>query len=709
MKASALRLLATSVFCWFATLVVALPTSAGPVGGTENVRASLILETVGLKPGSTPMAGLRLEMREGWHSYWINPGDSGMETTIEWALPNGVTAGAIQWPTPERIPVGPLVNYGYGHDALLLVPLTIDRAMVPGQPVSLTAKAAWLACADVCIPEEATLTLDLPVLDAPGPSPEAALIAAARAALPTASPWKATVARVDRQLRLSVAATGLDAKLLADAHFFPTQNGAVQAAAPQILSVTPRGLTLTLTLGDTPPPPGATLDGVLVLSEKLGQGTARNAFVIAATPAAATVAQDVPAIGFGLALLLAFAGGMILNLMPCVLPILAMKAMSFARHGAEPRQGLAYTAGVMACFLGIAGLLLALRAGGAQIGWGYQLQAPIMVAALALLVFAVGLSFSGVLTFGAGLASVGGGLAGRGGLTGSFFTGALAVVVATPCTAPFMGAALGFALVQPPVQALSVFAALGAGMAAPFLLLSMTPAVGRLLPKPGLWMDRLKQFLAFPMYATAAWLVWVLSLQAGSEALLAVLIAMVLIGLAAWAHGATALSEGRWRLAGRGLAALGVAGALYLLQGMPSGSEPNGAEPARAEGPLAMKVGAVSWEPYAPEKLAVARAAGQPVLLNVTAAWCITCLVNEKVALSSPKVAEALGGAGVVTLKADWTRRDPGITALLAEFGRNGVPLYALYPAKGRAAELLPQILTEAEVIAAIGRLAPAT
>jgi thiol:disulfide interchange protein DsbD len=313
------------------------------------------------------------------------------------------------------------------------------------------------------------------------------------------------------------------------------------------------------------------------------------------------------------------------------------------------------------------------------------------------------------LSFGAGLASVGGGLAERGGLTGSFFTGALAVVVATPCTAPFMGAALGFALVQPPVQALAVFAALGAGMAAPFLLLSMTPAFGRLLPKPGVWMDRLKQGLAFPMYATAAWLVWVLSLQAGSDAMLAVMIAMVLIGFAAWAHGATQFSEGKWRLAGRGVAAIGVLAALYLLQGLPSGSEPSGSEPARAEGPLAMKVGAVSWEPYAPERLAAARAADRPVLLNVTAAWCITCLVNEKVALSSPRIAEALEGSGVVTLKADWTRRDPGITALLGEFGRNGVPLYALYPARGRAAELLPQILTEADVIAAIGRLAPAS
>lgn len=701
-----MRLFVASLLCW---LFAAIPVSAGPIGGTENVRASLILETVGLKPGTAPMAALRLEMREGWHSYWINPGDSGMETTIEWSLPAGVTAGAIQWPTPERIPVGPLVNYGYGHNALLLVPLTVDRVMVPGQPVTLTAKAAWLACADVCIPEEATLTLDLPVLDAPGPSPEAALIAAAHAALPTASPWAATVSRADQQFRLSLAATGLDPKLLTEAYFFPTQNGAVQAAAPQTLAVTSKELTLTLAVGDLPLAPGAALDGVLVLTEKLGQGTARNAFLISAKPAAAPTVSDVPAIGFGLALLLAFAGGMILNLMPCVLPILAMKAMSFARHGAQPRQGLAYTAGVLACFLGIAGVLLALRAGGAQIGWGYQLQAPIMVAGLAVLVFAVGLSFSGVLSFGAGLASVGGELAGRGGLTGSFFTGALAVVVATPCTAPFMGAALGFALVQPPFEALSVFAALGAGMAAPFLLLSMTPAVGRLLPKPGLWMDRLKQFLAFPMYATAAWLIWVLSLQAGSDALLAVMIAMVLIGFAAWAHGATELSEGKWRLAGRGFAAIGVLAALYLLQGLPSGSEPTSAEPQRAEGPLAMKVGAVSWEPYAPEKLAAARAADRPALLNVTAAWCITCLVNEKVALSSPKVAEALSGAGVVSLKADWTRRDPAITALLAEFGRNGVPLYALYPAKGRAAELLPQILTEAEVIAAISRLAPAS
>ena len=693
-----------------ASLFVSAAVTAASVGGTENVRASLIVETAGLKPGATTLAGLRLEMRDGWHSYWLNPGDSGMETTIEWVLPPGVSAGVIQWPTPERIPVGPLVNYGYGREATLLVPLTVDRSVATGQIVSLVAKASWLACADVCIPEEATLTLDLPIADAPAASTEGPRFVAARAALPVASPWSATVVRSGDKFRLALAAPGLDPKQITDAHFFPTLNGAIQAAAPQPLSVSSQGLDLTLTVGDLPPQAGAPLDGVLVLTEKLGEKTARNAILVsAALTAGAASLIETPSLSLALALLLAFGGGLILNLMPCVLPILAMKAMSFARHGADMRQGISYSAGVLLSFLGIAAALLVLRAGGAQIGWGYQLQSPVVVAGLACLVFAVGLSFSGVFTIGARLANVGGGLTARGGLAGSFFTGALAVLVATPCTAPFMGAALGFALAQPPAEALAVFAALGLGMAAPFLILSMTPAVGRWLPKPGVWMDRLKQALAFPMYATAAWLVWVMSLQAGSEALLSTLIAMVLIGLAGWLYDATALSEGRWRLFGRSLAAAGIGVTLYLLQGLPTGGPAGAQVEARLEGPMALRVGAVSWELYAPDTLSAARAADRPVLLNVTAAWCITCLVNERVALSSPKVGEALAAAGVATFKADWTRRDPAITALLAEFGRSGVPLYALYPGKGRAAELLPQILTEGDVIAAIGRLAPAS
>ena len=694
------------------------PVSAGSVGGTENVRASLITETAGLRPGATTLAALRLEMRPEWHSYWINPGDSGMETTIEWVLPPGVTAGTIQWPTPERIPVGPLVNYGYGHDAVLLVPITVDATVATGQTVSLVAKAAWLACADVCIPEEATLTLDLPIDNTSLPSPDAGRISAAKASLPTTSPWPAMVTRSAQQFRLAIAAPGLDPKQLSEVFFFPTQNGVIQAAAPQIVSTSPQGMTLTLTIGDLPPTAGAPLDGVLVMAEKVGDRTVRNAFLISAPTSlggsnVGLVGAEIPVIGLGLALLLAAAGGVILNLMPCVLPILAMKAMSFTRDGNVRRQGLAYGAGVMLSFLAIAGVLLAMRASGAEIGWGFQLQSPLMVAALACLTFAVGLSFSGVFTIGGSLVGVGGGLAARGGVAGSFFTGVLAVLVATPCTAPFMGAAIGFALTQSPSQALAVFLALGAGMAAPFVLLSFFPRAAALLPKPGLWMDRLKQFLAFPMYLTSAWLVWVLSLQAGSNGVLAALLAMVALAFAAWCYDTTSVSAGRWRLAGRGLAAAGIAAVLYLLQGLPTGAEQSDqSAPATAslqQGPMALQVGAVTWELYTPEKLAAARAADRPVLLNVTAAWCITCLVNEKVALSSPKVASAIAEAGVVTLKADWTRRDPGITALLAEFGRNGVPLYAFYPGRGRSSELLPQILTEADVIAAIGRLAAAS
>ncbi|MEL6318678.1 MAG: thioredoxin family protein, partial [Pseudomonadota bacterium] len=402
------------------------------------------------------------------------------------------------------------------------------------------------------------------------------------------------------------------------------------------------------------------------------------------------------AAGVALAALFAFAGGLILNLMPCVFPVLALKAVSLAKHGdADPRertaQGLAYGAGVLASFLAFAAALLALKAAGASVGWGFQLQSPLVVAALAYILFAVGLNLSGVFEMPSSYAGVGGSLAARDGATGSFFTGVLAAVVASPCTAPFMGAALGYALTQSPATTIAVFAALALGFAAPIMLLSASPALARMLPKPGAWMERFRQALAFPMYAAAAWLLWVLGGQVGVDALFAALIGLVLVALAAWALGVGKPASVAGRRVAGAVAVAALIGALFALT---PAIEDDGAAPARAAQSAADGGTGAPSQPYSPDGLAALQAEGRPVFLNVTADWCISCKVNERLVLGGESFRSALEGADAVYVKGDWTRRDDEITALLERFGRVGVPLYVVYPADGSAPEVLPQILT---------------
>jgi thiol:disulfide interchange protein DsbD len=409
------------------------------------------------------------------------------------------------------------------------------------------------------------------------------------------------------------------------------------------------------------------------------------------------------------AIALALAGGLVLNLMPCVLPVLSVKALGLVQHAREPasrlrHHGLAYVCGVLASFAVVAGVLIALRAGGEHLGWGFQLQSPVVVTLLAWLFFTVALSFSGVIVVGGRFTGAGQALAARSGYGGSFAAGALVTVAATPCTAPFMGAAVGFAVTQPWPIAMLVFEALGLGLALPYLLLSFVPAWGRLLPKPGLWMVRLQQALAFPLYASAAWLVWVVSQQAGPSAVAAVLAGIVLIAFAAWLHQALGGARTLWRhMATWTVVALLPALIVAVVALGPLGA---GARPAVSETGVAE--GRIGWEPFSPERLAALRASGTPVFVNFTAAWCVTCLVNERVALRSPAVAEAFAKKGVVALKADWTNRDAAIGQLLGSLGRSGVPLYALYPPgppSSAAPTLLPQILTEGAVIDALDKL----
>jgi thiol:disulfide interchange protein DsbD len=690
-------------------LFVAAFSAAGLVRAQEpprNVEATLVAETQGVAPGGTVSVALRFVIREHWHTYWINPGDSGEATTIDWTLPEGVTAGPLQFPHPERIQVGPLVNFGFGGTVLHLTDITVPATAQPGDTLTLKGDATWLVCDDICIPEEATLTLALPIVAAaPPPDPAiAAEFAATRALIPVPSPWPATFAVQDGKLWLMLNAPELASAGLDGAVLFPSKGGFIKNATPQLVEARGDTLLIATEFGRRLAPDKvadvASIDAVVVLTGQDGQA---RAFHLTASPgplpppAAAAGVSIFAALGF------AFLGGLILNLMPCVFPVLSMKALALAKKGggaatAARAGGFAYTAGVVLSFLALGAVLVAIRGAGEAVGWGFQLQSPVIVAALALVFFAIGLNLMGVFEVGAGLQNIGSS-AKSDGLTGSFLTGVLAAVVAAPCTAPFMGSAIFTALTQPIPIALAIFGALGLGMAAPYLALTLSPGLVRRLPKPGAWMERLKQVLAFPMFASAAWLVWVLATGAGPQALALGLTALIVTAFGLWLWGLAQRGEGGWLARGSALvAAVAVIAALVVV---PSLTATSAVAASETSGPKS--------EAYSPARLDAALKAGQPVFVNLTAAWCVTCLVNEEVALSSESLAAAFAKAGIVYLKGDWTNRDADISRLLDQHGRAGVPLYLYYPPGQSVPTLLPQLLTEGIVRDALGLTAPTT
>ncbi|KQO70000.1 protein-disulfide reductase DsbD domain-containing protein [Methylobacterium sp. Leaf88] len=705
-----IRLLALAL----ALFGLALPTASaqGFKVPADLVKASLVGEPAAIRPGEPFTVGIRLVMRPHWHVYWRNPGDSGLAPEVAWTLPPGFSAGPIQWPSPSRIPVAHLMNYGYEDEAVLLAQVTPPATLASAKPVTLQAKLTYLVCERECVPGSAELRLTLPVAQtgtstgvAPG---SMMLFEAARAALPAPAPWPVRYGAENGRLQVHLAApAGLAAS---DVAYFPYAETAIENAAPQEARSDADGLHIDLARGDATAAAPATLPGVLTFAEATPDGPVRRAYAVGEAPDATAVATasaattnaamaptpaQAPAESLTLwsAAGLAFLGGLLLNLMPCVFPVLSIKVLSLVRHSGEPAgrvrlHGLAYTAGVLASFLALAGLLIALKGAGAGIGWGFQLQSPLVVAGLAYLLLAMGLSLSGVVHLGAGIAGLGDGLTRRAGLEGSFFTGILATVVATPCTAPFMGSAVGFALTQEAGVSLAVFASLGLGLALPFLALTIWPAALRRLPRPGAWMDTLKGALAFPIYATVAWLVWVLSQQVGSAGLLAALVGLVLVGLAAWAwergHGAG--PAGTWVARGTAVAALAALAILTL--GLDR--DRAGADAAQADGSA-----------FTQARLDGLLAQGKPVFVNMTAAWCITCQVNERVALRAEAVQAGLKARGITALKGDWTNQNPEITRLLERHGRSGVPLYLLYAGAGEPT-VLPQILTPGLVLEAL-------
>lgn len=670
---------------------------AAPVDNKPKVQARLIAGRDAIAPGGQVSVALHEVIRKNWHTYWRNPGDAGEPTSITWRLPPGWRASPIQWPAPTRLPVGPLMDFGYSDEVALLVDIEAPPEAKVGTTARLTADAKWLVCEEVCIPEEATLTLDLAIAAKPPPvaADKAAFFARARAQLPPQAAWPAHYAASDSEFTLQVEAPALAAARPRDAFFFPYTDGYVANAAPQRFAFSQSGMTLTTKPGwrlatAAKRAAAGPLGGVLTLTN--AQGTS-EAFALTATPGAGVAVPVIAGIGFLEALLFAFLGGLILNLMPCVLPVLSIKALALARvRGATHthEEALAYGVGVVASFAALGGLLVLLRAGGAAVGWGFQLQEPIVVAAFALLMFAVGLNLSGLFELGAGIARMGDRLTRHGGIVGSLLTGVLAVAVAAPCTAPFMGAAMGFALTQPAAIAMGVFLALSLGFAAPFVLLGFWPRALRLLPKPGPWMLRLRQVLAIPMYATALWLLWVLSLEAGAVGVVVLLAAALALSVALWAYGETQHVHGRARALRRIAMGAGLVATLALLPLAGTGK------------PESAQLSVLPSQPYSAALLARLRAEGRPVFINATAAWCITCLVNEQVALSREGMADIFARNGVAYLVADWTNRDREVTALLAAHERSGVPLYLYFPPHAGEAVVLPQILTENAVRSAV-------
>jgi thiol:disulfide interchange protein len=719
------------LFAVLPALVVLLCAGVAGLGGTAkadpvqtgHIEVELVSQEAGAAPGSTVYVALRQKIQPGWHTYWRNPGDAGDATRIVWTLPAGWTAGDIVWPTPEKSRVGPLLDFAYTGEVLLPVPISVPASAQVGSVVTLKAAAAFLVCEQVCVPEDAVVTLTLPVVaGVPGADPKwGAKVTETLAKAPKPAGLKAVFALQGSVLKLAVTGAPLKGADLSGAFFYPYSGKVIEHPPEQGIERGPEGLTLSLTPGydftqaEAKP---TELSGVLALNGAAYEITATPGAIpagaggLGAPPAAAPPLKggfvrfdEGPGLGLPLAVVFAFLGGLILNLMPCVFPILSMKAASLTAHahdaGRTRVQGLAFLAGVVVTFLVLAGLLIAVRAGGAAVGWGFQLQSPAVVAALALLMLLVALNMSGVFEVGVSVQGVASGASGSG-LGGSFLTGALAVVVAAPCTAPFMAGALGYALTQPPLAALLVFLGLALGFAAPFVLLAFIPGLLARLPRPGPWMDVLKKGLAFPMYATAAWLAWVYSQQTGSIPLAALLAASVLAAFAAWLYG---LAQAR-RIEGKGaavpfvLAALSLVAAVGLVvagvRAAPAASAPAAASAEVSTGP------GLASEPWSPEKVKALQAQGKVVMVDFTADWCVTCKVNEGTALKGQRLVDAFKASNAVLLRADWTRRDATIAAALAEHGRAGVPLYLVYPKGSGEPVILPQLLTEGLVIEAV-------
>ena len=702
----------------FATLLCVLPSIGLPRAGAattpSHVAASLVAADSSVQPGKAITVALRLVHDPRWHTYWVFPG-TGLPTSIKWTLPAGWQAGDLQWPAPHILKdsKGNVVGNGYEGELFLPVTLTAAADAKAGE-IELKAAVDWLMCEDICIPGSAKLSLPLRVAtDVPAPDPQwGGKIRATVAALPRTDPaWKITAERTAKDVVLRVTPAGASAHTPKDLHFF-SEDGLVSYELPQTVKPDGHGgFLLTAPIDSAGPPQATQLLGVLTSeSGWLPGGELRGLRVAVEFSAGGQLAAmskgasaNAPRAGAGgpLAgtLFVAFLGGLILNLMPCVFPVLGIKILGFVNQAGHDRgkvvaHGLVFALGVLLSFWALAGLLAILRASGDQLGWGFQLQSAAFVYALAVLMLAFGMNMSGVFEFGLGATAVGSGLQAKTGYAGSFFTGVLATIVATPCSAPFLAPALGAALAVSTAQSFVIFTAIAVGLSTPYLLLSIFPQAVKVLPRPGAWMETFKQFMAFPLYATTGYLVWVLAAQTSDEGFRGVLFSLVLVAMAVWMYGrwhAPGASAGRARF---GLASLLVVGAFGLWLGWPRDAQ------AQTSGSAAIP--AINWEPWSPDAVAKLRAEGRTIYVDFTARWCATCQTNKKLVFGSDDVRRYFAEKKIATLRADWTNKDPRITAELASYGRSAVPFNLIWKPGRDSPVVLPELLTSSTVLDAL-------
>ncbi len=692
---------------FFLTLLLLVPSPQADRIRAGHVQLELISENKTISPGEPFWVGLHFVLDDHWHLYWTNPGDAGLPPKAKWRLPEGFSAGELVFAYPEYILTPPLAAYGYNDSVLYVAQITPPTNLRPGETIPIAADVTWLVCKEECLPGDADVGLELEVTESSSKnSSVTALFDSTRQNHAKRLPeWDISASADDDKIVIRFSNTSpfaLDTVL-----FFPHTNGLIKAAAVQELEkigdngyrlIVPRSSVISGTIDS--------LTGILYSSTGWDKNRQIKSMYVnvsanSTIPAVAVGADD--SIGILAALGFAFLGGLILNLMPCVLPVLSLKIMGFVGHAGESRRkafthGTIFALGVLISFWVLTGLLLGLRAGGEQLGWGFQLQSPGFLVILSTFMFLFGLNLLGVFEIGTSLTSVNV-ATGKVGYGGSFLNGVTATIVATPCTAPFMGSAIGFSLAQPAWAVWMIFTSLALGMAFPYLVLSGFPALLKFIPKPGAWMETMKQAMGFLLLATVIWLAWVLGIQAGSTAIITLMATLLLAGLGAWILGkwGTIANNRTPRIMAQ------VTAIVLLVLGVTAGL--SGAAMAPKTGTTeTSRQGSINWEKFSPEKVSQLQTQGKKVFIDFTAAWCLSCKVNEQVAFGAKSVQDRIRELDVVMLKADWTTRDETITRALAEFGRNSVPLYVLYDGTAEPV-ILPEILTPGIVLDALAKL----
>lgn len=679
---------------------------------TDHAKVELISEQSAIVPGEPFWIGIRMDIQDGWYVYYRNPGDSGMPMTLNWTHEQDFGITDIHWPYPEwKDEAGGLTSYVYQDSMLYMMEATAPEDLNPGEESTLKVSADWLICEKVCIPEYADLELTLDIAEEPEFNEEVLpLFSEFRKKLPAdLEYWEAFTEAAGDTITLKLTTEAFDIPEYSNVIYFANEKGEIENGADQPYSIENDTLTMKLQKSVYKSDEVQRVWGLVYNEEgwdESGRIKAMTVDINIGEEEAAATSSPAPVLSRSFLVILGFAfiGGMILNLMPCVFPILSIKVMNFLQvSGDDARKaklhGWIFGTGVLASFLVLAGLLLLLRAGGQELGWGFQLQSPPFIAFMTFLMFGLGLSLMGVFEIGNSLMNVAGNTDTGDGYKGSFFSGVLATVLATPCTAPFMGTALGAAITMPVAAALLVFAVLGIGMAIPYIILSSFPFLLKKMPKPGAWMETFKQFMAFPIFATAIWLSWVFGQQVGIDGLINLMIGLLLLSMGIWILNrwkATQISNVS-RVVSRAFVALLVFGGFFI-------SASSSSDQAKLSTSQTDNYG-IEWEAYSKEKLDRYMAENRNVFIDFTAAWCITCKANERIVFSSEEVKETFSDLNFVMVKADWTNRNPEITKALESFGRNGVPLYVIYNEELDEPIILPEILTPGIVLDALNEL----